>query len=143
MNGITVALSEDIRSKLGSEAVKEYPSECCGILLGKANEGITTVTEVIPLANSISGDRDRKHYSIDPVKLYETEREYRETGTELIGFYHSHPDAPAIPSFEDVEGMIPGMIYLIAEVRTGKYTGTRGYIKGLESDDLQELPITT
>ncbi len=144
MKGITVSFSDAVRMELGLEAVKEYPSECCGILLGVVDDqGNTKVTKVIPMKNNLMKDSDRKHYIIDPIKLYETERDYKETDREVIGFYHSHPDALAIPSVEDEEGMIPEMIYLITEVRNGKDTGLRGYIRGLDRDSLQELEITT
>ena len=32
-------------------AARDYPSECCGILLGKADGDSKQVTEVVPLTN--------------------------------------------------------------------------------------------
>jgi proteasome lid subunit RPN8/RPN11 len=41
-------------------------------------------------------------------------------GSELLGFYHSHPDHPAIPSTFDTDHALPWFAYLIVSVMNGK-----------------------
>ena len=38
----------------------------------------------------------------------------------LIGYYHSHPDSPAIPSEYDREHALPNFIYVITSVTMGR-----------------------
>ena len=42
--------------------------------------------------------------------------ELLERGYEITGFFHSHPDAPAVMSEENEENAIPSMLYLLASV---------------------------
>ena len=39
---------------------------------------------------------------------------------DVLGFYHSHPDHPAIPSTYDLEHAWPFYSYLIVSVEKGK-----------------------
>ena len=41
----------DTFESIRQHAAREYPSECCGMLLGKADGDEKRVTEVVPLAN--------------------------------------------------------------------------------------------
>ena len=51
--------------------------------------------------------------------ILRAEREARKLGLDILGFYHSHPDAPARPSDFDREHAWPWYAYVIAEVRGG------------------------
>jgi len=51
----------------------------------------------------------------DDVRL--AEKKAREKQVELIGWYHSHPDAPARPSEFDREHAWPWYSYIIVSVR--------------------------
>ncbi len=63
--------------------------------------------------------RGALRYRIDERLLLETHRSARAEGLEVVGYYHSHPDGPAVPSRLDRERAHPGLSYLIAEVRRG------------------------
>ncbi len=72
-----------------------YPHECCGVLLGQADEnGARTVTSVARAGNTRT-DSAHNRYNIDPRDLIRIQREGRDRGEDVIGFYHSHPDHPA------------------------------------------------
>jgi proteasome lid subunit RPN8/RPN11 len=116
-------------------AVREYPCECCGVLLGSASGGEKLVRNVIPLPNlrrdlPRSGEllplEDPEHesarnrYFIDPVDLLRVVKVGRSRGLEVVGYYHSHPDQPAQPSAHDRELAWPGYSYLIVTVEHGK-----------------------
>jgi proteasome lid subunit RPN8/RPN11 len=88
-----------------------YPEECCGILLGKISGNDKIVMEAISTINawgdSASSDfkqnneRDRtshNRYLIPPQAIFQAQKDARAQQLEIIGFFHSHPDAPAIPS---------------------------------------------
>ena len=48
------------------------------------------------------------------------ERSARKQGLKLLGFYHSHPNAPARPSAYDLEHAWPWYSYVIVSIRDGQ-----------------------
>ena len=47
------------------------------------------------------------------------EQRATDTKMELLGFYHSHPDHPAIPSQFDLDHAWPNFAYVIVSVAAG------------------------
>ncbi len=95
-----------------------YPLEQCGVLLGDREEGVSIVREARPLPNAES-DRPETAFSIAPDTLRDLMREERQTGRQILGFYHSHPDAPACPSETDRLAAWEGWATVIVSVRGG------------------------
>ena len=68
---------------------------------------------------------------MNPREQIDVMRRLRETGEELLGIFHSHPDAPAAPSATDLRlAAYPGTVYFIAslsgatpELRAYRYDG--------------------
>ena len=130
-----IVLSERVIEKIKKDSELSYPEECCGILFFRPdNDGITVISEAQLLENS-AGKKDRScRYVIDPLSVYAAEKKYGKMGYEPAGFYHSHPDAPAVCSTEDEKEMIPEMLYFIASVRNGKCFEIRGWRKEIEDE---------
>ena len=65
------------------------------------------------------------------------QREGRERGEEIIGFYHSHPDHPPSWSQTDLaEAHWLGCSYVITSVEKGKATVTKSFeLTGGSEDD--------
>jgi proteasome lid subunit RPN8/RPN11 len=84
------------------EAERSYPSECCGILLGKAGNDERVVTLTITCDNART-DSPGNRYSIRPEQLLAALKLARSRGENIIGFYHSHPDHPAAYSATDLD----------------------------------------
>lgn len=100
-----------------------YPDECCGALLGpKAGE----VTEAYALDNTFP-DGKRRRFLVGPEEYRRAEARATETGLQLLGFYHSHPDHPAEPSQFDLDHAWPNMSYLIVSVRQGQAKEARSW----------------
>jgi proteasome lid subunit RPN8/RPN11 len=111
---------------------RDYPSECCGILLGHADGDQKEVREVVPLAN-LRHDRERaqallpleepgreserNRFLIDPREQIRVEKEARARGLDVVGYYHSHPDHPSRPSNYDRDHAWPWYSYVILAVR--------------------------
>ena len=99
--------------------METYPHECCGAILGRDGEAAREVLDLMPLANR----RDDS-----PRNRFEVTRRRRAPGGEnrprakldLIGWYHSHPDAPARPSEFDREHAWPWYSYIIISVQSGQ-----------------------
>jgi proteasome lid subunit RPN8/RPN11 len=109
--------------QIHATAVSEYPHECCGILIGSAQSGQRAVTQLVPAANQRQ-DSLRNRYLIDPAVIYRLESGLRGTERAILGFFHSHPDAPARPSLYDQEHAWPWYSYLIVSVQGGKTADT-------------------
>ena len=80
-----------------AHAAADYPHECCGFLVGRAEGKEVCVVRTVPAAN-LRDDSPRNRFEIDPGDLVKTDRSARLEGLGVVGFYHSHPDAPARPS---------------------------------------------
>ena len=113
-------LQESVLSAIRLHAVKDYPQECCGVLLG--DRETQCIEAVCPLANKSGEACGGRHFQVDPMELYRVECQAEIKHLEVAGFYHSHPDHPAELSWEDEKYMIPGMIYLIVSL-TGTQMG--------------------
>ncbi len=105
----------DIRA----HAQADYPHECCGFLLGTSEGGTVTVHKTVPAANTRT-DSPRNRFEIDPGQLVKVDRAARLEKLGVVGFYHSHPDAPAVPSNYDREHAWPGYCYVIVSVQSGQ-----------------------
>ncbi len=102
-----------------SHAARDYPHECCGFLVGTSHGDTVTLARTVPAANT-RDDSPRNRFEIDPGELVKTDRAARAEGLGVVGFYHSHPDAPAVPSEFDREHAWPGYCYVIVSVRGGE-----------------------
>jgi proteasome lid subunit RPN8/RPN11 len=114
-----------------------YPHECCGVLLGSFGEdGAKTVSRVARCGNT-RDDSPHNRYHIDPKELIRIQREGRERGEEIVGFYHSHPDHPARWSVTDLaEAHWFGCSYVITSVKAGEATTTNSFeLTGTDEND--------
>ena len=101
----------------------DFPHECCGLLIGAfvaGEPGKKTVNEVYPISNAREEEAKRNRFLITPQELMRGERHARETKQEVVGFYHSHPDCPAVPSQFDLDHAWPVYSYVIVSVRQGR-----------------------
>ncbi len=101
-----------------AHAAADYPHECCGFLVGRADGEEVCVMRTVPAANT-RDDSPRNRFEIDPGDLVKTDRAARAEGLGVVGFYHSHPDAPARPSEFDREHAWAGYCYIIVSVQAG------------------------
>ena len=109
---------------LRAHGEETYPHECCGILLGHADEQNLTVAHLLRAGNTRT-DSAHNRYHIAPQELIAAQREGRKLGLDIVGFYHSHPDHPAQWSTTDfAEAHWFGCAYVITSVDGDKTTGT-------------------
>jgi proteasome lid subunit RPN8/RPN11 len=121
-------LPQSAYSSLRRHGEETYPHECCGVLLGQmADDGLRTVISVVRAGNTRT-DSAHNRYNIDPRELVRIQREGRERGEDIIGFYHSHPDHPAQWSQTDLaEAHWFGCSYVITSVEKGKAVLTNSF----------------
>jgi proteasome lid subunit RPN8/RPN11 len=105
--------------------------ECCGALLGRdagevrgsdpAKYPLTPEREILalyPLVNR-RNDSPRNRFSVSSEDVLSAEKEAREHGLDVVGWYHSHPDHPARPSAYDRDHAWPWYSYIIVSVQNG------------------------
>ena len=120
---MTRAVYEAIRAH-GEET---YPHECCGALLGRASGTAGRLKRPCRAGNTRT-DSAHNRYQIAPVELVKIEREARQQGLSIGGFYHSHPDHPAQWSQTDfAEAHWLGCSYVITAVAKGKAAVTNSF----------------
>jgi proteasome lid subunit RPN8/RPN11 len=132
-------LSESNYVSLRQHGEETYPHECCGVLLGRFDDDGAKIKTVLRIARCGNTRADSPHnrYNIDPRELIRIQREGRERGEDIVGFYHSHPDHPAQWSATDLaEAHWFGCSYVITSVEKGMSTVTNSFelVGGDEAD---------
>ena len=122
---------------LKTAAKNAYPTEGCGLLIGHADRFL--ITDHICMENTDRPDMAGKHFVMDPLKVYEAEKEAEKKGLDILGFYHTHPDHKASLSEEDHRYMIPGMLYMILSVVNEKCRDIRVFEKRESSGIVTEI----
>lgn len=117
-----IKISEKQLSEIREHGVRDYPYECCGLLLGHYSENGKVVQETYPISNAREESAKRNRFLITPEELMRGERYARSRELEVVGFYHSHPDSPAVPSNYDLEHAWPTYSYLIVSTSEGQAT---------------------
>ncbi|MGH9898858.1 MAG: Mov34/MPN/PAD-1 family protein [Pyrinomonadaceae bacterium] len=101
----------------------DYPYECCGLMIGTFNQdGSKNVSETYAISNSREEEARRNRFLITPDELIRGERYARSKELDVVGLYHSHPDAPAVPSQYDLDHAWPAYSYIIVSVVEKKAT---------------------
>ena len=117
-----ITISERLLDEIRAHGVKDYPYECCGLLLGSYGADGKVVTETYPISNAREESAKRNRFLIEPVELMRGERYARDHDLEVVGFYHSHPDSPAAPSLYDLEHAWPTYSYIIVKTLADEAT---------------------
>lgn len=112
-------INQDDYKAIRQHGEETYPHECCGVLLGRSGDDSRAVEQTVRCGNTRS-DSPHNRYHIAPQELVRIQRQARETGLEIVGFYHSHPDHPAQWSRTDLaEAHWIGCSYVITSVEKG------------------------
>lgn len=124
----------EIQQLLEQHAERDYPNECCGLIL----EHPQTKNFRFRPCRNIQNTQHRENkavfprtartaYWIDSKDLVDVQKEIRESGEKIAFIYHSHIDAPAYFSLEDKtmavmdgEPLYPETDYLVLSVCSGK-----------------------
>ena len=116
-------ISRELYGQLRAHGEETYPHECCGVLLGRADESGLEVSSLMRAGNTRT-DSAHNRYHIDPRELIAAQRAGREQGLDIVGFYHSPPDHPAQWAQTDFAAAHWfGCTYLITAVEGDKHTG--------------------
>ena len=128
-----IHLAGNQRNEIAAHGERDYPYECCGLLLGSfAAGGVKAISEIYPISNAREEQAKRNRFLIRPEELMRGERYAEIRGLDVVGFYHSHPDHPAVPSQYDLEHAWPLYSYIVISVSVGAAQDLRSW--EMESD---------
>ena len=123
-----VEIREPYLSQLRRHGERDYPFECCGLMLGRfESSGLKIVVETYPISNAREESAKRNRFLIRPDELIRGEKYARAKGLDVVGFYHSHPDDRAVPSKYDLDHAWPTYSYIVVAVEKGQATDLRSW----------------
>ena len=136
-----IRLSRAQSDRILAEAASAFPEECCGLLVGREDDGIAMVTRVVPSPNVATGDRT-KRFEVSPQIRFDLMRELRGGNEEIVGHYHSHPDHPPVPSDHDAgQAWEPDLIWLIAGRDADRQDTVKAWRFRPEAGGFGEIPL--
>ena len=113
---------------INAHGEQDYPYECCGLLIGRfLGDGRKEVVETYPISNAREEEAKRNRFLIRPEELLAGERAAMKKGLDVVGFYHSHPDEPAVPSGYDLDHAWPIYSYIVVSVQKGDARDLRSW----------------
>jgi proteasome lid subunit RPN8/RPN11 len=114
-------LSSEHENIVRNDGENAYPNECCGVLIGEVDKtGVKIVKHIETIHNDFEDGEQYHRFLITPENILNAEKTARLMKLDVIGFYHSHPDCPAIPSDYDRDHALPFYSYVIVSVRQGE-----------------------
>jgi proteasome lid subunit RPN8/RPN11 len=103
-------------SHIKSQAISQFPDECCGFLFGMEDGGGNRIISVARDADNARPGDKRRRFEITGKDYMLAERFAEESGLQFLGIYHSHPAHPAVPSEQDRVAAQPWFSYVIISV---------------------------
>lgn len=113
-----IRIAQALVDQMWQHALRTFPEECCGILLGQQRDRDCEVQRIVEADNIAEGDR-RRSYQVSWRALLSTVRAARIGKGEIVGFYHSHPDGSVHASEEDRKAAWIDFVYVILPVSEG------------------------
>lgn len=113
-------IAQNAKEQIIADALKTFPDEGCGFLLGYEEKEERTVSKIIVVSNAKKGDK-RRRFEISVRDYLRAEQYATENNLILLGVYHSHPNHPSVPSEYDRVVAQPYFSYIIVSVIDGEF----------------------
>ncbi len=119
-----LSLSRAAYDEILAHAEAGGAEEVCGVLAGDRTADGTARVDAVHRAANVA-DNPRTRYRIDPEEQLAIIERIEDDGREVVGFYHSHPAGPPVPSDTDTERAAwPGYSYAICVPGERPYLGS-------------------
>lgn len=122
-----IILAGALQKRIFEQLEHAYPNEGGGFLVGTVDGDTRRVTDAIHVANVFASEEQHHRYAMTPLDWARLEDEADRRGLALVGYYHSHPDSPAVPSVYDRDHALPNFTYLITSVQAGAAVEMRAW----------------
>lgn len=121
----TITLPTPLQQQIFEHLRSTYPNEGGGFLFGTATPDGIAIAGINPVTNVFAAEEQYHRYAMTPQDWAHQEDAAEERGLTLVGYYHSHPDSPAIPSIFDRDHALPNFVYIITQVQDGEAVDMR------------------
>src|SRR5664279_4950961 len=122
---MNVVLIAELQQKIFRHLEAAYPNEGGGFLLGSLGTDSVRIVDIVPVENIFERAEQYHRYAMTPLDWARLEDQADERGLTLVGYFHSHPDSPAIPSIYDRDHALPNFTYIITQVNNAKAVDMR------------------
>ena len=122
-----VTLKQPLQARIFQSLEAAFPNEGGGFLLGSTADETVHIADTIQVENVFEESEQYHRYAMTPQDWMRLEDEADERGLSLVGYYHSHPNAPAIPSTYDRDHALPNFVYIITSVQDGQAVDMRAW----------------
>src|SRR3989475_4986905 len=137
-----IEIADEHLREIRAHGERDYPFECCGLLIGRFEDGRKVVSETYAISNAREEEAKRNRFLIRPDELLRGEQYARAKSLEVVGFYHSHPDDRAVPSKYDLDHAWPTYSYVVVAVTKGQATDLRSWEMEPDRSRFNEEEIT-
>jgi proteasome lid subunit RPN8/RPN11 len=138
-----IYLTKEHIKQIEAHGEQTFPHECGGMIIGRFETSKKTVVELLPMENAMDEAEQHNRVLILPKDVLKAERYARSQKLDVIGYYHSHPDHPAIPSQFDLDHALPVWTYIIVSVESGKAVDVRAWEMENDRSKFNEEEIFT
>ena len=122
---MNIVLEAALQQKIFRQMEAAYPNEGGGFLLGHLETDTVRIADIVQVQNTFEAEEQFHRYAMTPLDWARLEDEADARGLTLVGYYHSHPNAPAIPSIYDRDHALPNFTYIITSVQNGQAVDMR------------------
>jgi proteasome lid subunit RPN8/RPN11 len=122
-----IEISGELLNRIRIHGEESYNEECCGALYGIEKNEIKIINDILEFQNEKTESK-KNRYLITPGQYKQAEKQAEEKNLDLLGFYHSHPDHPALPSQFDTDHALPWFIYIIVSINNAKANNLTAWI---------------
>ena len=137
-----IGIADEQLKEIRAHGERDYPFECCGLLIGSFSGGRKLVVETYAISNAREETAKRNRFLIQPEELMRGEKYAREKRLDVVGLYHSHPDDRAVPSKYDLDHAWPSYSYIVVAVEKGHAADLRSWEMESDRSRFNEEQIT-
>ncbi len=131
---LKLEIPSNIFLQMVEQAKAEAPIEACGILAGSGSK----VEKFYKMTNA---DKSCYHFMMEPKEQFTVVKDIRSASLKMLAIYHSHPQAPARLSAEDIRlALAPDVIYVVVSLQDAKCPNVKGFL--IENGNVTEVPVT-
>lgn len=137
-----IVLNSELQKRIYAQMEAAFPNEGGGFLLGQVAPDEITVKDITQVENTFAEEEQYHRYLMRPLDWARLEDEAETRGLSLVGYYHSHPNAPAVPSVYDRDHALPNFIYIITSVQEGRAAEIRAWQLRADRAEFDALNLT-
>lgn len=138
---MSLIISQDLHHEIRTYLEGAFPHEGGGFLIGDLDGDSRIAQEVRFEENKFDTEEQYHRYLMEKGAFQAAEDYADEKGLTLIGYFHSHPNHPAIPSEYDREHALPNFLYLIVSVREGVAAESKTWILNPDRAKFNEITL--